>query len=278
MKYNFLERGARTNCIKDYEDFFYVLKKHLGGVVQQKYVAYFLNHTSEIMSLMCELGLLKRVYLSGMMVYQLQYSNELSSHNVGKITKDMLIRSALRMEHYKSLGLKTFAEIRKHGGYGNNVSANINKDLLERYDYNLNKKGILIENLTNPENISILYKLKSQNVFIDGIRVKDRVIRPQISIYNINVEKSKKMSNRIAFAYSEIVGMFTDYIAGVEVKPTVVIHGFGDLEMFNNLVYQDLLKNHYQEMGCYDLESLQEKVKFNTYKNKSKTPYSNILN
>lgn len=278
MKYNFLERGARTNCIKDYEDFFYVLKKHLGGVVQQKYVAYFLNHTSEIMSLMCELGLLKRVYLSGMMVYQLQYSNELSSHNVGKITKDMLIRSALRMEHYKSLGLKTFAEIRKHGGFGNNVSANINKDLLERYDYNLNKKGILIENLTNPENISILYKLKSQNVFIDGIRVKDRVIRPQISIYNINVEKAKKMSGRIAYAYSEIVGMFTDYIAGVEVKPTVVIHGFGDLEMFNNLVYQDLLKNHYQEMGCYELESLQEKVKFNTYKNKSKTPYSNILN
>ena len=278
MKYDFLERGARTNCIKDYEDFFYVLKKHLGGVVQQKYVAYFLNHTSEIMSLMCELGLLKRVYLSGMMVYQLQYSNELSSHNVGKITKDMLVRSALRMEHYKSLGLKTFAEIRKHGGYGNNVSSNINKDLLERYDYNLNKKGILIENLTNPENISILYKLKSQNVFIDGIRVKDRVIRPQISIYNINVEKAKKMSNRIAYAYSEIVGMFTDYIAGVDVKPTVVIHGFGDLEMFNNLVYQDLLKNHYQEMGCYDLESLQEKVKFNTYKNKSKTPYSNILN
>lgn len=278
MKYDFLERGARTNCIKDYEDFFYVLKKHLGGVVQQKYVAYFLNHTSEIMSLMCELGLLKRVYLSGMMVYQLQYSNELSSHNVGKITKDMLVRSALRMEHYKSLGLKTFAEIRKHGSFGNNVSANINKDLLERYDYNLNKKGILIENLTNPENISILYKLKSQNVFIDGIRVKDRVIRPQISIYNINVEKAKKMSNRIAYAYSEIVGMFTDYIAGVEVKPTVVIHGFGDLEMFNNLVYQDLLKNHYQEMGCYDLESLQEKVKFNTYKNKSKTPYSNILN
>ena len=278
MKYDFLERGARTNCIKDYEDFFYVLKKHLGGVVQQKYVAYFLNHTSEIMSLMCELGLLKRVYLSGMMVYQLQYSNELSSHNVGKITKDMLVRSALRMEHYKSLGLKTFAEIRKHGGFGNNVSANINKDLLERYDYNLNKKGILIENLTNPENISILYKLKSQNVFIDGIRVKDRVIRPQISIYNINVEKAKKMSNRIAYAYSEITGMFTDYIAGVEVKPTVVIHGFGDLEMFNNLVYQDLLKNHYQEMGCYDLESLQEKVKFNTYKNKSKTPYSNILN
>lgn len=278
MKYDFLERGARTNCIKDYEDFFYVLKKHLGGVVQQKYVAYFLNHTSEIMSLMCELGLLKRVYLSGMMVYQLQYSNELSSHNVGKITKDMLVRSALRMEHYKSLGLKTFAEIRKHGGYGNNVSSNINKDLLERYDYNLNKKGILIENLTNPENISILYKLKSQNVFIDGIRVKDRIIRPQISIYNINVEKAKKMSNRIAYAYSEIVGMFTDYIAGVDVKPTVVIHGFGDLEMFNNLVYQDLLKNHYQEMGCYDLESLQEKVKFNTYKNKSKTPYSNILN
>ena len=278
MKYDFLERGARTNCIKDYEDFFYVLKKHLGGVVQQKYVAYFLNHTSEIMSLMCELGLLKRVYLSGMMVYQLQYSNELSSHNVGKITKDMLIRSALRMEHYKSLGLNTFAEIRKHGGFGNNVSANINKDLLERYDYNLNKKGILIENLTNPENVSILYKLKSQNVFIDGIRVKDRVIRPQISIYNINVEKSKKMSNRIAYAYSEITGMFTDYIADVEVKPTVVIHGFGDLEMFNNLVYQDLLKNHYQEMGCYDLESLQEKVKFNTYKNKSKTPYSNILN
>ena len=278
MKYDFLERGARTNCIKDYEDFFYVLKKHLGGVVQQKYVAYFLNHTSEIMSLMCELGLLKRVYLSGMMVYQLQYSNELSSHNVGKITKDMLIRSALRMEHYKSLGLKTFAEIRKHGGYGNNVSANINKDLLERYDYNLNKKGILIENLTNPENVSILYKLKSQNVFIDGIRVKDRVIRPQISIYNINVEKSKKMSNRIAYAYSEITGMFTDYIAGVDVKPTITIHGFGDLEMFNNLVYQDLLKNHYQEMGCYDLESLQEKVKFNTYKNKSKTPYSNILN
>lgn len=278
MKYDFLERGARTNCIKDYEDFFYVLKKHLGGVVQQKYVAYFLNHTSEIMSLMCELGLLKRVYLSGMMVYQLQYSNELSSHNVGKITKDMLVRSALRMEHYKSLGLKTFADIRKHGGYGNNVSANINKDLLERYDYNLNKKGILIENLTNPENVSILYKLKSQNVFIDGIRVKDRVIRPQISIYNINVEKSKKMSNRIAFAYSEIVSMFTDYITGVEVKPTVLIHGFGDLEMFNNLVYQDLLKNHYQEMGCYDLESLQEKVKFNTYKNKSKIPYSNILN
>lgn len=278
MKYDFLERGARTNCIKDYEDFFYVLKKHLGGVVQQKYVAYFLNHTSEIMSLMCELGLLKRVYLSGMMVYQLQYSNELSSHNVGKITKDMLIRSALRMEHYKSLGLKTFAEIRKHGGYGNNVSANINKDLLERYDYNLNKKGILIENLTNPENVSILYKLKSQNVFIDGIRVKDRVIRPQISIYNINVEKAKKMSGRIAYAYSEITSMFTDYIAGVDVKPTVVIHGFGDLEMFNNLVYQDLLKNHYQELGCYDLESLQEKVKFNTYKNKSKTPYSNILN
>ena len=278
MKYDFLERGARTNCIKDYEDFFYVLKKHLGGVVQQKYVAYFLNHTSEIMSLMCELGLLKRVYLSGMMVYQLHYSNELSSHNVGKITKDMLVRSALRMEHYKSLGLKTFAEIRKHGGFGNNVSANINKDLLERYDYNLNKKGILIENLTNPENVSILYKLKSQNVFIDGIRVKDRVIRPQISIYNINVEKPKKMSNRIAFAYFEIVGMFTDYISGVDVKPTVVIHGFGDLEMFNNLVYQDLLKNHYQEMGCYDLESLQEKVKFNTYKNKSKTPYSNILN
>ena len=278
MKYDFLERGARTNCIKDYEDFFYVLKKHLGGVVQQKYVAYFLNHTSEIMSLMCELGLLKRVYLSGMMVYQLQYSNELSSHNIGKITKDMLVRSALRMEHYKSLGLKTFAEIRKHGGYGNNVSSNINKDLLERYDYNLNKKGILIENLTNPENVSILYKLKSQNVFIDGIRVKDRVIRPQISIYNINVEKAKKMSNRIAYAYSEITGMFTDYIAGVDVKPTVVIHGFGDLEMFNNLVYQDLLKNHYQEMGCYDLESLQEKVKFNTYKNKSKTPYSNILN
>lgn len=278
MKYDFLERGARTNCIKDYEDFFYVLKKHLGGVVQQKYVSYFLNHTSEIMSLMCELGLLKRVYLSGMMVYQLQYSNELSSHNVGKITKDMLIRSALRMEHYKSLGLKTFAEIRKHGGYGNNVSANINRDLLERYDYNLNKKGILIENLTNPENVSILYKLKSQNVFIDGIRVKDRVIRPQISIYNINVEKSKKMSNRIAYAYSEITGMFTDYIAGVDVKPTITIHGFGDLEMFNNLVYQDLLKNHYQEMGCYDLESLQEKVKFNTYKNKSKTPYSNILN
>lgn len=142
MKYDFLEPGARTNCIKDYEDFFYVLKKHLGGVVQQKYVSYFLNHTSEIMSLMCELGLLKRVYLSGMMVYQLQYSNELSSHNVGKITKDMLVRSALRMEHYKSLGLKTFAEIRKHGGYGNNVSANINRDLLERYDYNLNKKGI----------------------------------------------------------------------------------------------------------------------------------------
>lgn len=278
MKYDFLERGARTNCIKDYEDFFYVLKKHLGGVVQQKYVAYFLNHTSEIMSLMCELGLLKRVYLSGMMVYQLQYSNELSSHNVGKITKDMLVRSALRMEHYKSLGLKTFAEIRKHGSFGNNVSANINKDLLERYDYNLNKKGILIENLTNPENVSILYKLKSQNVFIDGIRVKDRVIRPQISIYNINVEKAKKMSGRIAYAYSEIVGMFTDYIAGVDVKPTVVIHGFGDLEMFNNLVYQDLLKNHYQEMGCYDLESLQEKVKFNTYKNKSKTPYSSILN
>ena len=278
MKYDFLERGARTNCIKDYEDFFYVLKKHLGGVVQQKYVAYFLNHTSEIMSLMCELGLLKRVYLSGMMVYQLQYSNELSSHNVGKITKDMLVRSALRMEHYKSLGLKTFADIRKHGGYGNNVSANINKDLLERYDYNLNKKGILIENLTNPENVSILYKLKSQNVFIDGIRVKDRVIRPQISIYNINVEKSKKMSNRIAYAYSEITGMFTDYIAGVDVKPTITIHGFGDLEMFNNLVYQDLLKNHYQEMGCYDLESLQEKVKFNTYKNKSKIPYSNILN
>lgn len=278
MKYDFLERGARTNCIKDYEDFFYVLKKHLGGVVQQKYVSYFLNHTSEIMSLMCELGLLKRVYLSGMMVYQLQYSNELSSHNVGKITKDMLIRSALRMEHYKSLGLKTFAEIRKHGGFGNNVSANINEDILERYDYNLNKKGILIENLTNPENVSILYKLKSQNVFIDGIRVKDRVIRPQISIYNINVEKAKKMANRIAFAYSEIVGMFTDYIAGVEVKPTILIHGFGDLEMFNNLTYQDLLKNHYQEMGCYDLETLQEKVKFNTYKNKSKTPYSNILN
>ncbi|MBQ3553990.1 MAG: hypothetical protein IJA08_04855 [Clostridia bacterium] len=278
MKYDFLERGARTNCIKDYEDFFYVLKKHLGGVVQQKYVAYFLNHTSEIMSLMCELGLLKRVFLSGMLVYQLQYSNELSSHNVGKITKDMLIRSALRMEHYKSLGLKTFAEIRKHGTYGNNLSTNINKEILERYDYNLNKKGILIENLTNPENVSILYKLKSQNVFIDGIRVKDRVIRPQISIYNINVEKAKKMANRIAFAYSEIVGMFTDYIAGVEVKPTILIHGFGDLEMFNNLTYQDLLKNHYQEMGCYDLETLQEKVKFNTYKNKSKTPYSNILN
>ena len=115
-------------------------------------------------------------------------------------------------------------------------------------------------------------------MFIDGIRVKDRVIRPQISIYNINVEKAKKMANRIAFAYSEIVGMFTDYIAGVEVKPTILIHGFGDLEMFNNLTYQDLLKNHYQEMGCYDLETLQEKVKFNTYKNKSKTPYSNILN
>ena len=278
MKYEFLERGARTNCINDYADFFYVLKKHLGGVVQQKYVAYFLNHTSEIMSLMCELGLLKRVFLSGMLVYQLQYSNELSSHNVGKITKDMLIRSALRMEHYKSLGLKTFAEIRKHGTYGNNLSANINKEILERYDYNLNKKGILIENLTNPENVSILYKLKSQNVFIDGIRVKDRVIRPQISIYNINVEKSKKMSNRIAFAYSEIVSMFTDYITGVEVKPTVLIHGFGDLEMFNTLTYQDLLKNHYQEMGCYDLETLQKKVKFNTYKNKSKTPYSNILN
>ena len=186
MKYDFLERGARANCIKDYEDFFYVLKKHLGGVVQQKYVGYFLNHTSEIMSMMCGLGLLKRVYLRGMMVYQLQYSNELSSRNVGKITKDMLIRSALRMEHYKSLGLKTFAEIRKHGTYGNNLSANINKEILERYDYNLNKKGILIENLTSPENVSTLYKLKSQNIFIDGIRVKDRVIRPQISIYNIN--------------------------------------------------------------------------------------------
>ena len=202
-------------------------------------------------------------------------SNEISSSTTGAEKSYSTAGSTVPI---LTSSVKTFSEIRKHGSYGNNVSANINKDLLDRYDYNLNKKGILIENLTNPENVSILYKLKSQNVFIDGIRVKDRVIRPQISIYNINVEKAKKMSNRIAYAYSEIVGMFTDYIAGVDVKPTVVIHGFGDLEMFNNLVYQDLLKNHYQEMGCYDLETLQEKVKFNTYKNKSKTPYSNILN
>ena len=81
MKYDFLERGARTNCIKDYEDFFYVLKKHLGGVVQQKYVAYFLNHTSEIMSLMCELGLLKRVFLSGMLVY---FRRDTKARNIRK--------------------------------------------------------------------------------------------------------------------------------------------------------------------------------------------------
>ena len=65
------------------------------------------------------------------------------------------------------------------------------------------------------------------------------------------------MSNRIAYAYSEITGMFTDYIAGVDVKPTITIHGFGDLEMFNNLVYQDLLKNHYQENT---LELLQKRI------------------
>jgi len=278
MKYDFLSRSARTNCINEYGDFFYVLKKHLGGVVQQKYVAYFLNHSSEILSFMCEIGLLKRFYVSGLLVYQLQYSKELSSYNVGKVTKDMLIRSALKMEHYRFLGLTTFAAIKKYGSKGNNLSANINRELLERYDVNLNKKGILIENLTSEENISILYKLKSQNVFIDGVRVNNRTISPIISIYNINVANPKKMSSRIAYAFSEIVGMFTDYIAGVDVEPSIYIHEFGDMEMFNHLVYQDLINNHYQEIGCYDIESLQEKVKFNLYQNKSKTPYSNILN
>lgn len=278
MKYDFMSRSARKNCIEEYNDFFVVLKMHLGGVVQLKYVNNFMSHASEVLSFMCEIGLLKRVFISGMAVYQLQYSQELSSRNVGKITRDMLIRSALRMEQYRTMGFTKFSEIRNFGRFGNNLSANVNEELLKRYDINLNKKGILIENLTSAESVSILYKLKSQNVFIDCIRVNGRTIRPFISIYNINTDKPKKMANRISYAYTEISSLFTDYIADVSVIPTITVHEFGDMKMFNALVYQDILDNHYQEFGIYDLELLQEKVIFNVYENKSKTPYSNILN
>jgi len=48
--------------------------------------------------------------------------------------------------------------------------------------------------------------------------------------------------------------------------------------MFNELTYNELLDKHFQDMGCYDLETLQGKVIFNVYTNKSKTPYANILN
>jgi len=278
MKYDYMERATRSQLIKDYEDFFYVLKNQLGGVIQLKFSNYFLSHSSDIFGMMMDVGLLKRIYMSGMVVFQLQYSNELSSHNVGKVTRDMLIRSALRMEQYKKAGLKNFKEIRNYGMRGNNHSANINKQVLERYDIGLNKKGILIENLTSKETLSVLYQLKSQNIFIDFVKVKDRIIKPHISIYNINIEKPKKMAGRIAFAHNQIVSIFTDYIAGTEVQPTITIHEFGDMEMFNNLSYQELLKNHCNEMGCYDLEMLYEKVIFNVYQNKSKTQYANILN
>lgn len=273
-----MERATRSQLIKDYEDFFYVLKNHLGGVIQLKFSNYFLSHSSDIFGMMMDVGLLKRIYMSGMVVFQLQYSNELSSHNVGKVTRDMLIRSALRLEHYKKVGLKTFKEIRDYGKNGNNQSANINKQMLERYDIALNKKGILIENLTSAETLSTLYQLKSQNIFIDFVKVNNRIIKPHISIYNINIEKPKKMAGRIAFAYNQMVSVFTDYIAGTEVQPIITIHEFGDMEMFNNLTYQELLRNHYNTMGCYDMEMLCKKVIFNVYENKSKTPFSNILN
>ncbi len=278
MKYNFLSRSARSSCIKEYSDFFDVLKNLLGGVVQPKYASHFMSHASEVLGFMCEIGLLKRVYVGGLLIYQLQYSDELSSRNVRKITREMIIRSALRMKHYKSLGMTGFDEIKKYGQRGNNRSENINKELLLRYDTALNKRGILIENLTSPDSVSLLYKLKAQNVYIDFVKVNDRTIKPQISIYNINIDKPNKMSGRIAFAYSEITSLFTDYIADVKVEPTIYIHEFGDMEMFNSLVCTDLLKNHFQEMGCYDIESLQEKVIFKVYENRSKTPYSNILN
>ena len=279
MKYDYMERATRTQILKDYEDFFYVLKNHLGGVIQLKFCNHFMSHSGNILNLICEVGLLKRFYMGGMVVYQLQYSNELSSHNVRKITRDMLIRSALRLEQYKKAGCKNFTDIRNYGGNGNNLSANVNKALLERYDTVLNTKyGILIENLTSAESLSTLYKLKAQNVFIDFVKVNKNTIKPRISIYNINVEKPRKMAGRIAYAYTQIVDLFTDYVAGTEVKPIITIHEFGDMEMFNVLTYQYLLDNYFQDMGCYDLESLQEKVIFNVYENNSKTPYSNILN
>jgi len=278
MKYDYMERATRSQLIKDYEDFFWVLKNHLGGVIQLKFSNYFLSHSSDIFGMMMDVGLLKKFYMNGMVVFQLQYSNELSSHNVGKVTRDMLLRSALRMEQYKKAGLKTFAEIKEYGMRGNNYSANINQQVLERYDVGLNKKGILIEDLTSKETLSILYQLKSQNIFIDCVKVKGRIIKPHISIYNINIEKPKKMAGRIAFAHNQIVSIFTDYITGTEVQPTITIHEFGDMELFNNLTYQELLKSHYNDMGCYDLEMLCNKVIFNVYENKSKTPYSNILN
>ena len=278
MKYDYMERATRSQLIKDYEDFFWVLKNQLGGVIQLKFSNYFLSHSSDIFGMMIDVGLLKRIYMSGMVVYQLQYSKELSSHNVGKVTRDMLIRSALRLEQYKKTGLKSFKEIREYGLRGNNHSANTIKQVLERYDAGLNKKGILIENLTSKETISVIYQLKSQNIFIDFVKVKGRIIKPHISIYNINIEKPRKMADRIAFAHNQVVSIFTDYIAETEVMPTITIHEFGDMEMFNNLTYQELLKNHYNELGCYDLEMLCEKIVFNVYENKSKTQYSNILN
>ena len=279
MIYDYMERATRSQMAKDYEDFFYVLKNQLGGVIQLKFANHFMSHCGDTFGLMVEVGLLKRFYMGGMVVYQLQYSNELSSHNVRKITRDMLIRSALRLEQYKTAGCKTFAEIRKYGSNGNNQSANINKELLERYDTALNNKyGILIENLTTADSVSVLYKLKAQNIFIDCVRVQGRTIKPYISIYNINIEKPSKMAGRIAYAYREITSLFTDYVAGVDVMPTITIHEFGDMTMFNELTYNELLDKHFQDMGCYDLETLQGKVIFNVYTNKSKTPYANILN
>ena len=278
MDFDFLKKDAKKMCIQKYEDFLFVLKNQLCGVVQPKFIRNNFNRTSEALSFMVEVGVLNRVHFGGMTVYQLNYSKDLEIFNVRKITKDMVVRSAIRMEHFRSIGLNSFADIRAYASHGNNLSVNNNSDVLRRLDEEFKRREIFMTDFTCDENLKILYRLKANDIYIERIKIKDRTVKPQLVMYNMGISKGAKLASKIIMAYEGITDIFTDYQAGTKVEPTICVRAFGNQEMVNMVACDELLKH--PELGFYDMDRLSEKIKFISHElpNVSKYPYSNILN
>ena len=184
-----------------------------GVMLRQHFMRLSQKQSSKLLSKWVKAGLMNRVNFAHSTLYVLRKNKAFPNSRNVNLTSLLVLRSALRMEYFLSLGLVSPDEILSFVQKGNNCSAqkeNPAEDLLSRYKDALAARNIQIPDLANPLNMAALKRLTYHEIYISRLSVKEGKLVPQMIMYLLRDNDISKIARSIRLAIEELQYIFFD--------------------------------------------------------------------
>lgn len=206
--------------------FFCMIDTVLSGVILRQHIFRILNgKTCSPLPRWVKLGLLKKRHFAHSTLYSMSQSIIFGRKWHVDITSSLVLRSAMRMEYFLSLGLDTPEKVMAYAEKGNNCSirgGSPSAGLLGRYKAALEERGISIPDLAEAANVAALKRIMCREIYIDRLSLKGNILCPQLVYLNFRNDGTAKIARNIATVTEELQAIF----CGRSIAPTVTICTF----------------------------------------------------